>query len=258
MMFYTNYVTTPSGKGCSLKEIKNEEFFVLLKFIQANDYSGFYTALDSLIKETIPDFDELNIIDKAYIYLSTCFYSVHNTIITETTVLGPIESSLVTLLEAIENAASRLPSAYQYELSPTISTELTLPSKLSFTHSEITIDYLTGLSKIKDITFSSAQDDPKIALKLEHVIKKQFSVKCNLFNDISVDLILPDIFYLITQVFAENLDDYYELRYYALEYLKWDYQTFMNFTPLETRIAFNFFKIDKEKQAQERQKALNS
>ena len=198
--------------------------------------------------------------------MAACFYSVHNTIVTENTVLGPIELPLTVLLDALENSYTRLPLTYSYELSPTITTELTLPTKLSFTHTDISIEYLTGLTKIRDIEFNSAEEklqfasgiDPKIAIRLEHTIKKQFSATCHLFNDISVDLIAPDIFYLIFQVFAEKLDDYYELLYYCFEYLKWSWNTFEQFTPLETRILFNQFKIDKERQAEERQKSLNN
>lgn len=266
MIFYTNYVTTPFGRECSLKEIKNEEYFVLLKFIQAQDYSGFYSALNELIKETIPNFCEFNIIEKAYVYLALCFYSVHSTVITENTVLGPIEYSIGHFFESIDSCCSQIPPSFVYELSPVIKAELSIPTRLVFTHSEISIDYSTGLSKIKDIVFNTEEEkrdffkqiDSRLAIRMEKEMKKRFSVNCNLFNDISVNLIQPDIFYFIFQAFAEKLEDYYELLYYSFEYLKWDWNTFKNFTPLETRILFNQFKVDKERQAQERQQSLNS
>lgn len=265
-LLYTNYLTTPSGKECELREVKNDEFFVLIKFAQAKDYYGFYKSLDSIIKETIPDFDEYNIIDKAYVYLSCSLYSVHNTIVTENTVLGPIELSLVNLLDAIEISYSKLKMTHSINLSPEIKAELTIPSGLVFTHSEISVNYATGLKKIKDIEFNNAQEKsdffrkitPKLAIQIEHVIKKEFGIVCNLFNDVSVNLILPDIFYLIMQIYYEKLDDYYELIYYHFEYLKWSFDTFRQFTPLETRILFNQFKIDKERQAREHNQSLNN
>ena len=265
MISYTNYITTPFGKEGSLKEIKNDEYFILLKFIQAKDYSGFYHALDELVKETIPDFDEYNVIEKAYVYLALCFYSVHNTIVTENTVLGPIEYSLGHFFESIDSCCSQIPSSFKYELSSTISAELSIPTQLILTHSEINIDYSTGLTKIKDITLETEKErqdlfkeiNPKLAIQLEREMKKRFGADCNLFNDVSVNLILPDIFYIIFQIYMEKLEDYYELLYYSFEYLKWSWDTFKAFTPLETKILFNEFKIDKERQAQERQQSLN-
>lgn len=266
MIKYTNYLTTPFGKECSIKEIKNEEYIVLLKFIEAKDYSGFYHALDEIVKETIPNFSEYNIIEKAYVYLALCFYSVHSSVVTENTVLGPIEYSVGNFFESIDGCCSQIPSIYVYELSPTIKAELSIPTKLNFTHSEINVDYSTGLNKIKNITFTSekakqeffTQISPKLAMQLEREMRKHFGVECNLFNDINVNLIQPDIFYFIFQVFAEKLDDYYELLYYSTEYLKWSWDTFKAFTPIETRILFNQFKLDKERQAQERQQSLNN
>lgn len=266
MLVYSNYITTPSGKQCDLREIKNEEYFVLLKFTQAKNYSGFYHALDSIIQDTVPDFQDLNIIDKAYVYLAICLYSVHNTIVTENTILGPIELSLVVLLDAIENTYSKLKESFTLELSPTIKAELSLPTKLDISHTEINIDYSTGLTKMRDIVFTSAKEksqfvsqiDPKIAIKLEKEIRKEFSIRCNLFNDLNVDLIKPDIFYIIMQIFSEKMDDYYELLYYCFEYLKWSFDTFKQFTPLETRILFNQFKIDKERQAEEQSHSINT
>lgn len=266
MIQHTNYITTPSGKSGDLKEISNKEFLVLLKFSAGKDYLGFYNALDSIISETIPDFEKYNIIDKAYTYLATCLYSVHNTIITETTILGPIQLSLTVLLNAIEMCYSKLKSSHVLELSPTIKAELSIPTKIIPSHTEINIDYSTGLTKLNEIVFTNnkekidfvSQISPKIALRLEQTIKKEFSINCTLFNNVSVNLILPDIFYLIMQVFSEKLDDYYEMMYYYFEYLKWSYDTFKSFTPLETRAMFNFFKEDKERQAEEHKKQLNN
>lgn len=266
MIRYTNYLTTPFGKECSLREIKNEEYMVLLKFIEAKDYSGFYHALDEIVKETVPNFEEYNIIEKAYIYLALCFYSVHSTIVTQNTPIGPIEYSVGHFFESIDSCCSQIQPIYLYDLSQAIKAELTIPTRLIITHSDITIDYSTGLSKIKDIVFKNEEEkcdffkqiSPKLAVQLEREIKKRFDVTCNFFNDININLLDPDVFYFIFQIFAERLEDFYELLYYSFEYLKWSWDTFKSFTPIETRIMFNQFKLDKERQAQQRQQSLNT
>lgn len=261
MIRYTNYITTPSGKSCDLREIKNDEFFVLLKFTQAKNYVGFYNALDSIIQDTIQDFQSFNIIDKAYIYLASCLFSVHNTIITGSSILGPIETSLVVLMDAIENTYSKLKESETIDLTPSIKAEISIPTKLDFTYQDINVDYISGVKKIKDVKFDSdeerklfiSQIDTKFPIILDKAIRKSFNISCNLFNDVSINLNSADIFFIILQIYSEHLEDYYELLYYCFEYLKWSFDTFNKFTPLETRIMFNEFKIDKERQAQERE-----
>ena len=260
-LIYTNHISTPSGRKCDLREIKNDEFFVLIKYAQAKNYKGFYQSLDSIVQDTVQDFQTYNIIDKAYVYLAICLFSVHNTIVTENTILGPIELSLVVLLDAIENTFSKLNESEIIDLTPTVTAEITVPTKLEITHEDVNIDYISGVRKIRDFQFESdeqrsqfiSQIDTKFPIILEKAIKKEFSISCNLFNDVTVDLISPSLFYLIVQIYSEKLDDYYELLYYCFEYLKWSFDTFNKFTPLETRIMFNEFKIDKERQAQERE-----
>lgn len=237
-----------------------------MKFAQAKDYQGLFNALDCLIKETIPNFDNFHIIDKAYTYIAMCLYSVHNSIVTENTVLGPIELSLTVILDAIEMTYSKLKESYTLKLSDSINVELALPIKLSLSHEEINIEYTSAIKKIKDVVFETPEEkksfvsqiDTNIAMLIEKTVKKQFGISCNLFNDVVVNLIEPEIFYLIAQIYSEKLDDYYEILYYCFEYLKWSFETYKQFTPLETRILFNQFKIDKERQAQEQAKALNS
>ena len=72
--------------------MRNREYLVLLKFLNGDNYKGFYKALDTLIKESIDCFDTLDICDKAYIYIayylfqptlvpSTCFFKYRKYII---------------------------------------------------------------------------------------------------------------------------------------------------------------------------------
>ena len=75
-MRYYNYLTTPSGKKCKLNEITNRDYLILLKFLNGDNYEGFYDKLNSLISETIPDFEDFNIADKAYVYIAFYFYSI--------------------------------------------------------------------------------------------------------------------------------------------------------------------------------------
>ena len=79
-MDYYNFLTTPSGKYCEVREILNEDYLILVKFIESENYKGFYNCLDKIIKNDIIDFDNLNIIDKCYVYMAYCMYSIRGVI----------------------------------------------------------------------------------------------------------------------------------------------------------------------------------
>lgn len=265
MIHYRNYLCTPSGHDCYLNQITNEDYFVLLKYTAAQDYQGFYDALDELIKESIPDFDTFNIVDKMYVYIANCLYSVHNSIITKQTPLGDETLSLGSILNSIEAAYNKLDTIQRVTLEDGCEIEVSLPTELIFGHDFISIDWGTGLKKIKSYTVENVEDqhrimssiDTKLALFIEHAIKKSFSVECEVFDDFLVDICREDGFYLIFQLYSENLENYYQLLYYFFEYLKWGYETYAKFTPLESRIIFNFFKEDKEREAKRQMEELN-
>ena len=79
-MEYYNFLTTPSGRYCEVKDITNEEYLVMVKFIEAENYKGFFDCLNEVVKKNIPDFDEFDIVEKCYVYLAMCMYSVKGSI----------------------------------------------------------------------------------------------------------------------------------------------------------------------------------
>lgn len=75
-MEYHNFLTTPSGKYCTLHEITNAEYLVIVKFLESDNKEEALRVLDSHIKETVSDFDDFDIIDKAYVYMAFIFYNI--------------------------------------------------------------------------------------------------------------------------------------------------------------------------------------
>lgn len=249
-----------------LNEIKNDDFFVLLKYIQAKDYHGFYTSLDTLIEETIPDFYNFDVIEKATVYMAMCFYSVHNSITIGNKIFGTSEINLSILLNAIEESYKSLPKSFTYNLNEDTEVEIGLPKIIDTDHSSVSVNYISGIKKIRGIEIKTKEDIDKISyqlstkmsMKIEHMVKKYYRQICRLFEDLTVNLIGDDMFLMIFQIYAEKLEDFYEILYYHFEYLKWNFDTFNRFTPLETRAMFNLFKVDKEKQAQEREREMQN
>ena len=88
-MDYKNYLTTPSGRYCEVKDITNEEYLILVKFLEAKKYDNFFMALDEIVKKSIPDFDDYDIVEKAYVYIAMCMYSIRPVISVNNKSIGP-------------------------------------------------------------------------------------------------------------------------------------------------------------------------
>lgn len=87
-MDYYNFLTTPTGRYCEVKEILNKDYLVLVKFIESENYKAFFEALNELVLRDIPDFDEFNIVEKCYVYMAMCMYSVKGTLDVVNTTIG--------------------------------------------------------------------------------------------------------------------------------------------------------------------------
>lgn len=87
-MVYKNYLTTPSGRYCEISELVNADYLILLKCLQGENYQLFFTCLDDVVKRDLPDFSSYNIIDKCYIYMAYCMYSIRASITVRNKMLG--------------------------------------------------------------------------------------------------------------------------------------------------------------------------
>lgn len=268
---YHNFLSTPSGRNCILYEITNENYLVLLKFIEARDTANFYKCLDELIKESIPDFDEFNLIDKAYVYLAYCFYSIHSSVSYRTQHVADREISLNDILNNIEHDYEDIRK--EYKLNDKVIVKCSFPKNLIIEGESISLDYPSALDSVNDYIFKDNKErnqflhkiGPKFAMQLEVAIRRDFICLCALFQNgvgpfaldtEKVNILDGGLFDSIMQIYREPLADYYKILYYHFEYLRMSYDTYMRITPLESRYIFNQFVEDKEKQAQEQQNQL--
>lgn len=266
---YHNFLTTPSGKSCILYEITNDDYLVLNKFAQANDYSNFYISLDTLIKETVHDFDCYNIIDKLYIYLAYCYYSIHATITLSQNGIAGTDISIATVLNNIESDYENITK--EYKLTNNIIVKCSIPRKLSFNGEFINIEYSSAIDSVNGIELKSNEEREsfmrkigvRYSLKLEHLIKRDFVIMCALFkNGVGpfslyqerANILDGDLFVSLVNVFRENLDDFYKVMYYQVQHMRMSYDTLMRMTPIESRHLFNLFVEEKKKEAEEHEK----
>ena len=87
-MVYKNYLTTPTGRYCEISDISNSDYLVLLKYLQGEHYSAFFDCLNEIVKRDLNDFDDYDIVEKCYIYIAYCMYSIRGSISVTNKMIG--------------------------------------------------------------------------------------------------------------------------------------------------------------------------
>lgn len=259
---YYNYFTTPSGIECSLYEITNKEYLVLLKFLQSENFTGFFKCLDCFIKRTIKDFDNFLYIDKIYTYIAFAFYNIKPNVSISHPKLGPTDLSLTNLLGDIESAF--VSKAEIIEINDSIKIKIHYARKFHYEADTPIVDYDTCIceiakngewQKISPVEASQLMEvlDTQTASKIEIKARNAFNNKINIFklpmmNPVYADTNSADMLYLVCSLFKENLQNYYTELYIATHYMKMDKYGFDTLTPVEMSIVLKIMEEDKEKQ----------
>lgn len=267
-MEYYNYLTTPSGKLCNLNELKNKDYLILQKFLNGENYEGFYKKLDDLISVSIPDFNEYDICDKAYIYIAYYFYSVKTTIPLNSTQYNNIEVPISNILESIEE--NYINKIIEINLFNDYNCHISYPTNLSLYNNNIAIDYSTCIKKINNEILSKEEKEKiypllpvKVVNHVEVMAKKYFNNKIIIttkigdIEEIEEELLSPSLFYVICQIYKESLESFYNMLYLICHYIKIDWKSIMDLTPIEMLIIYNNFIKDKEKQNRDMQERQN-
>jgi hypothetical protein len=268
-MRYYNYLTTPSGKKCKLFEISNREYLTLSKFLNGDNYEGFYEYLNYLINKSINDFESYDIVDKAYIYIAFYFYSIKASIGVKAEKFDMVEVPLNIILDSIENAYiknKQILKFYRWD-----KCKIGYPTILDIEDDTININYVSGIYSIDDIELT---ENNKILLskslslqqlnEIEYIIKEKFSgdiffVKDQPgINDIKDNIINPGLFYSIAFIYKESLDYFYNMLYLISHYARISWESLLDMTPIELTILHHNFVADKEEQNKQQSKNKGS
>ena len=258
-MEYYNFLTTPSGRYCEVRDITNEEYLVMVKFIESENYKGFFQCLDEFAKKNINDFDSFNIIDKCYIYIAICMYSIRGTITVNNKQLGEQQISLSLILNNIENSYSE--KTFTYEIKKGAVLTFGYPSKFIMEDNLPVIDWFSGFKKFNDIEVTDEMREKlkntlktKDLMGIEQVAREAFGVECDLFSGVpmnkmlltlcSESLILNALFF-----YKYPLQGIYAEMYSCCKHLKMSFNDFMKRSHVETDIFLSFAKKENEEYA---------
>lgn len=259
MLEYYNYLTTPSGNNFTLKEISNKDFLVLLKFLNGDNYKGFYKALDILISKSIPEFNELDICDKAYIYIAYYYYSIRSCIAIKSEKFDSIEVPLTIMLDSIEEKYNK--EYISFELDNRII-NIHYPRILLFDdNNQILVDLLSSIKSINTLDISIQNIEAlrkampiKMINEIEYNVQKNFSLIVDIVKNVSgvenikEDILNGSLFYSIAFIYKDSLENFYNMLYLLCHYVRVDWQSLLLMTPVETTILYKNFIEDKEKQ----------
>lgn len=256
---YFNYLTVPSGGKYRLKEINTKNYIILLKYLNGDNNKDFFSCLNEIIKESIPDFENFNLLDKAYIFIAFFYYSVKPVLNIKSNIGFEEFLDLAEMLDEIEGIYH--PIEISTKIAGYSDCVVSWPNELELTDENIIgIDKSSILKSIGGVNLGN--EERKILL--EHLQAADFNVLYDLYVkhfDINVALFqntsigkqftkckLVDIFYLIANIYKEGLENYYKLIYMLIHYGRLSYSDVLLMTPAELSIYYNNFVEDKEKQ----------
>lgn len=248
--------------------MRNKEYLILLKFLNGDNYKGFYNALDKLISESITNFSDLNLCDKIYIYIAYYFYSIRTSISLKSDKFDSVEIPLTILLDSIENNYKKdLINVKFYNWNAKIH----YPTSLTFDEpNTISVDLLSSLRYIEDLKINSEQLEDirkstptKVLNDFNYEVSNKISVKVELaknipnMEDIVEDILKPGIYYTIAYIYKDLLDNFYNMQYLLTHYVRISWESILELTPIETTILYKNFISDKEKQNSNKNGSLN-
>ena len=259
MQEYYNYLSTPSGLECNLKEMTNREYLILLKFLNGENYKGFYGALDSLLRQSITNFDSMNLIDKAYIYIANYYYSVKSDIAVKGEIVDTVDLPLIIFLNELEES-------YNKELMNhnvmNFKCLLHYPTQLLFdSNDNIDIDFSSSIRQVGNEVLNLEQSKTlakmlplkylnEIIAKIKEKYNTQISISKGIkgVKEMKDNLLNSSIFYSIAYIYKDSLENFYNMQYMITHYIRVDWQSLLNMTPVELSILYKNFIEDKERQ----------
>lgn len=270
-MFFNKF-TTPAKKEVKVGELYNNKFAELVKFVNTENYECFFKELDEFIKSLTPGFDDLDFIEKIYVYISCCYFNVQPAIHVRHKMYGKQRISLVTIIDNIEKNYSK--TKHIYKINDNFSVSYTLPRNFSVKDNKFDIQYLSAIDSIiteggKEIVLTNEQRNrfineiaPIILVDLEKDIINNTYKVVDLFkgvdrNSYKIPIVSESMLTLVTTLYSESFDSYYQKIYALGRHLRFSYADYMLMTPREVDNLFEAYKQEQEEIKKEMEESKN-
>lgn len=246
-MVFKNYLTTPSGRYCEIEELPNKVYFILVKYLQAQDYKKFFSILNEVIKKDIPDFDDFDIVDKVYVYIAQCMYSIRASLDVNNAQLGSQEVNMSLILNNIETSYP-LNKTVDYKLTDNFILNFGYPKNFIFEGDMPIIDYYSGLIGFNGKVLSNEEKKQlkeKLGTKhktfIDSHLRNNFCVEFDILhgvpmNSMKMNLFGESLLANVISFYRMPLDSFYQLMYAVIKHLRMSYSDFMKISQNEATI----------------------
>jgi len=266
-MDFSVKISLPSGKTIRVPELKNKDYFTILKFCENEDLEGLCLFLNVCFFDKLPSLD---IIDKFYILLLVRMMYIDPELVLENKNGENINISIQSVIDNIDSVEFDFNKVYRgdrYVL------ELGLPTSLYF--DSLNDIFLNIIKRIevadKAIDFSSLDQQEKeevlnyIPNTIFNMLKRHIEIiSSDLGNfvvidknddfgisGINLDIISNGVITFLMSIFSTGLTSFFEMMYIFTNRLGFTSQDFLQLTPLDSRVLFNIYKkelADKEEE----------
>lgn len=264
----------PSGKTVKIKELKNKDYFTILKFCENRDLEG----LNELFSELFftGELSSLDIIDKFYLLLAVRMLFIDPDIAFSDSIGSAIKFSINNILEKIDLLEKDLDIQVS-EAGFTLT--LGLPDKLYFRSLNDIYSSVIKTIKLKDnnIIFSQLNDTEReeilaylpntlftpinkyitqISNELQNFVIIEKNDQFNI-EEINTNIISNEFMGFVMSLFSTGLKNFLELIYIFGNRLGINTEAFFNLTPLDSKVLVNIYNKDIEEQNKELQNKRN-
>lgn len=248
----------PSGEIVRITELKNRDYFTILKFCENEDYEG----LDDFFKKTIfKDLQELSILDKFYLLLFLRMLFIGSDITFQDKEKRLVKFDLDNILEKINLYDTDFVKVYSFDK---FQIELGLPNLIYF--KDINDIYTSIIKKVfindKCIPFSTLSSNEKEDI-LANIPNQVFAtlqayvydLSRNLSNfiiveknedfnieEINLNILSNGIISFILGIYSGGLSNFFDLVYVFTTTLKFNMTDFFNLTPRDSKVLLNIYK----------------
>lgn len=246
-MVYKNYLTTPAGRYCEISDICNGDYLVLIKYIQGENYSAFFKCLTEIVKRDLPDFDEFDVVEKCYVFMAYCMYSIRGSIVVNNKLIGDQEIPISTILNNIEISYVR-DRVEHYKLFDNYELDFGFPKSFTFDDGMPVIDYYSGLIGFnKQELDAKNKNDLKVKLDtktltfIDDFLREKFFNECDIFNGVpmnslKINIVGESLIANVIGFYRMSLENFYQVMYVVIKHLRMSYSDFMKISQVETSI----------------------